>query len=242
VKKYGALYVVLLIVAGIFSQHCRANDPGYASVTAQKGVLDLRQVDLSKNSSLLQGDWAFYWKQLLKPNQTGTAPAYIKYPELWRDLTLNGEPLPSQGYATYKLTILLPVNRPRLSLEVPDVYCSYNLYINDSLMANNGVPAETKEKATPFWTTQVVVLPAGRDTLHVTLQIANFWHSKGGPYKNIVIGERNKLAVKNRQGRAFDLVLAGCLFMGGLFFFGFFLFGRRDKAILYFSLFCIVYS
>lgn len=241
-KKYGALYVFLLIVAGIFSQHCRANDPRYPSVSAQKGVLDLRQVDLAKNSSLLQGDWGFYWKQLLKPGQTGTPPAYIKYPERWRDLTLNGQQLPSQGYATYTLTILLPANRPRLSLEVPDVYCAYNLFIDDSLMANNGVPAETKEKAIPFWTTQVVVLPADRDTLQVTLQVANFWHSKGGPYKNIVIGERYKLAVKNRQDRAFDLVLAGCLFMGGLFFFGFFLFGRRDKAILYFSLFCIVYS
>ena len=36
---------------------------------------------------------------------------------------------------------------------------------------------------------------------------------------------------------AFDLVLTGCLFMGGLFFFGLFLFGRHDRSILYFALF-----
>ena len=30
--------------------------------------------------------------------------------------------------------------------------------------------------------------------------------------------------------------------MGGLFFLGLYLFGRHDKTILYFSLFCIVYS
>jgi hypothetical protein len=30
--------------------------------------------------------------------------------------------------------------------------------------------------------------------------------------------------------------------MGGLFFLGLFLFGRHDKSILYFALFCMVYS
>lgn len=242
-KKYGPLFVLLLMVTGILSQQCRANDPGYANVTAQKGVLDLRTTDLFNNSSLLEGQWGFFWKQLLAPRETGvTPPAYIRYPELWRDLDLNGQKLPSIGYATYSLTILLPKNKPGLALEIPDAYCSYNLFVNDSLMANNGKPAATKEKAVPFWTTQVIVLPANSDTLHLVLQVANFWHSKGGPYKQIVIGEKDKLQVQHRQNVAFDLVLAGCLFMGGLFFFGFFLFGRRDKAILYFSLFCIVYS
>lgn len=241
-KKIRSLYVILLIVAGIVSQQCLAKDQPLSTARAEKGVLDLRNTDLFDNFCLLGGDWGFYWKQLLQPNQTGTPPAYIRYPELWRDLTLNGEKLTSQGYATYTLTILLPAKRPRLALEIPDAYCSYNLFINDSLMNSNGVPAETKEKAKPFWTTQIVILPPGGDTLHMTLQIANFWHSKGGPYKNIIIGDKDTLIVKNRQERAFDLVLAGCLFMGGLFFFGFFLSGRRDKAILYFSLFCIVYS
>ena len=167
---------------------------------------------------------------------------FIAYPELWRDLTLNGQQLPSQGFATYSLTILLPAQRPALALEVPDAYCSYNLFVNDSLMAFNGKPAETKEKAVPFWTTQLIVLPNNTDTLRLLLQVANFWHTKGGPYKQIVIGDKDRLVIDYRQNRAFDQVLAGCLFMGGLFFFGFFLLGQRDRAILYFSLFCIVYS
>jgi signal transduction histidine kinase/ActR/RegA family two-component response regulator len=243
VKKFGALYVFLVILAAFVSQQCRANDPGPIAPRAHNGVLDLRNADLFNNSSLLEGDWGFYWKQLLNPSQVnGTAPAYIRYPELWRDLQLNGQPLPSQGFATYSLTILLPRNRPRLALEVPDAYCAYNLFVNDSLMANNGKPAETKEKAIPFWTTQLVTLTPDSDTLHMVLQVANFWHTKGGPYKHIVIGNREKLQVQTRQNRAFDLVLAGCLFMGGLFFFGFFLLGQRDRAVLYFSLFCIVYS
>lgn len=242
-KKPGALIVIMLLIAGLIPQFSRAKDPGQVSIGARQGVLDLRTVDFSKQTSLLEGEWAFFWKQLLNPSQTQTASAdYIRYPELWRDLKLNGRPLSSVGYATYSLTVLLPHNRPRLALEVPDAYCSYYLYVGDSLMAKNGKPATTKEEAIPFWTTQVIVLPADRDTLRLTLQVANFWHSKGGPYKQMVIGEKDRLDVTHKQNRAFDLVLAGCLFMGGLFFFGFYLFGKRDKAILYFSLFCIVYS
>lgn len=242
-KKHCALLVILLIVAGILPQLCFANDPGHAFPGAQKGVLDLRKTDLFNQTALLDGEWAFFWKQLLNPADIKNAQSsWIKYPELWRDLELNGQKLPSVGFATYSLTILLPHNRPRLALEVPDAYCSYYLFVNDSLMAKNGRPAETKEQAIPFWTTQIAVLPPDSDTLHIVLQIANFWHSKGGPYKQIIIGEKDNLEVNYKQNRAFDLVLAGCLFMGGLFFFGFFLLGQRDRAILYFSLFCIVYS
>jgi signal transduction histidine kinase/ActR/RegA family two-component response regulator len=74
------------------------------------------------------------------------------------------------------------------------------------------------------------------------LQVANFWHSKGGPYKQIIIGDKQALFTEKEQDSALDLVLTGCLFMGGLFFLGLFLFGRHDKSILYFALFCIVYS
>ena len=41
---------------------------------------------------------------------------------------------------------------------------------------------------------------------------------------------------------AYDFTLAGCMFMGGLFFLGLFVFGRKDKTILYFALFCIAFS
>ena len=36
--------------------------------------------------------------------------------------------------------------------------------------------------------------------------------------------------------------MAGFMFMGGLFFLGLFVFSSHDKTILYFSLFCIVFS
>lgn len=222
---------------------CLAKDEPLTGVAAKKGVLDLRTVDLNGKPVNLDGEWQFYWRQLLWPGDSLVrTPDYVPYPSLWNKIKLHGQALPAQGYATYSLTILLPKNRPHLALLMPDVYCSYRLFINDSLLLSNGRPDTTEEKAVPFWCTHTVNLPVNTDTVHLLLQVANFWHTKGGSYKQLFVGKSEELRLGLQRDRAYDLLLAGCLFMGGLFFFGFYAFGSRDKAILYFSLFCIVYS
>ncbi len=53
--------------------------------------------------------------------------------------------------------------------------------------------------------------------------------------------KKQKWSWERQQSEAIDLILTGCLFMGGLFFLGLYLLGNRDKAILLFSLYSIVY-
>jgi signal transduction histidine kinase len=235
------LILVALFIGGCLPA-CRAKDEPLTAVTAHQGVLDLRLVNLQEQAVPLIGDWQFYWRRLLQPGDTiSTPPEYAAYPSLWNKIQLHGKTLPVDGYATYSLTVLLPKKRPHLAMLMTDVYCSYRLFINDSLLLSNGRPDTTRQTAVPFWCTQTVNLP-DTDTLHLLLQVANFWHTKGGTYKKPYIGESNKLNLKFQRDRTYDVLLAGCLLMGGLFFFGFYAFGSRDKAILYFSLFCIVYS
>jgi len=233
--------LVFLLASAVFT-HCFAGEPPAPRVKA--GVLDLREQNLFKGPAVLDGEWGFYWSKLISPDSLAAAgtPNYFPFPSLWKDLHLNGQSLPSQGYATYTLTVLLPKNRPRIGLEVPDVYCSYKLYINGVVQVQNGNPGRTAETSRPFWTTRTIALPPNeQDTLLVLMQVANFWHTKGGTYKKILLGDKDQLFLKKNQDAAYDLVLAGCLFMGGLFFLGLYVFGRHDKTTLYFSLFCLAY-
>ncbi len=87
-----------------------------------------------------------------------------------------------------------------------------------------------------------MALPDGIDTLQLVLQIANFHHSKGGPYKHLVLGDHQSLKDEYKRDSALDLGMSGALLMGGLFFFGLYLFGKYDRAMLFFSLYCITYS
>ncbi|HEX3024944.1 MAG TPA: ATP-binding protein, partial [Chitinophagaceae bacterium] len=169
-------------------------------------------------------------------------PEYLSFPKLWNNVIFKGEQLSPFGYATYTLTVLMPKEKQNLALQIPDVYSSYRLYINGVEFAKNGTTDSIKEKSIPKWISKTIQLINPADTLHVVLQIANYWHSKGGPYREIAIGDMDRLFYEKEKESAFDLLLTGCLFMGGLFFFGLFLFGKHDRVILYFSLFCIAYS
>ena len=239
-RKIAVLVLFALVISSVT---CMAK--GQPEPVAQKGVLDLRNFDLSEKPIALNGEWGFFWKKMLAPDslRAAGAPDYVPFPVIWKDITLHGQKLPSEGYATYTLTILLPKKRPRIGLEVPDVYCTYKLYVNGIVQVQNGQPGRTAAESVPFWNTRTIALPPGEsDSLVLVLQVANFWHFKGGPYKQLLIGDKDLLFLKKNRDAAYDLALAGCMFMGGLFFLGLFVFGRHDKTTLYFSLFCVLYS
>jgi signal transduction histidine kinase len=234
------LVCITLLLAGSISYVTAQQKPMEPSVT--HGILDLRETDFSSTTIQLDGEWSFWWKQLLTPEQIKSIPAtYVQVPFLWNKLEVNGEKLPHIGYATYACTILMPKQKPTMGIQVHHAYTSYKLYANGHLLTSNGTPGTTAATTTPFWTTRTVTLPAA-DTIELVMQVSNFFHGRGGINKSIVVGSRDKVLRQYYIDVAYDLVLAGCLFMGGLFFFGLFTFGRHDKTILFFSLFCMVYS
>ena len=238
-KQYRYFLVLLLILCSCSNQIWAFEAP---IPLAKQGVIDLRNVDLNQENIKLKGEWEFYWKQLLTPKSPIANAAYADFPKLWNDTYFENQPLPAQGYASYRLLVLLPHGPKNLALFIPDVYSSYQLFANGKLLCSNGHPDTSKETTVPKWIPGTVPLDIKGDSLDLLLQIANFSHSKGGPYKDIQIGDRDNMVYQDAKESAYDLLLTGCLFMGGLFFFGLYLFGRHDKVILYFSLFCISYS
>jgi signal transduction histidine kinase/ActR/RegA family two-component response regulator len=209
---------------------------------AEHGVLDLRGTAVSTQNVALKGEWRLYWNKLLSPGDTAGPSEYVDFPKLWTKTEWKNQPLPSQGYATYTLDVLLPADHVPLALDIPHVYTAYRLYANGQLLADNGRPGTSRSTTEPHWSQRVEHLPVGEDTLRLVLQMANFQHAKGGPFKDIVLGPRDALLHAQHAETSFDIFLAGCLFMGGLFFIGLFVFGRHDQTLLYFSLFALLYS
>lgn len=235
-------YSILLLSLLFFS--CTQNKKVDSFPKAVKGVIDLRQTDVTNQTIPLSGEWAFYWKQLLTPKDTTSLSNanFIPFPKLWKNTHINGKALESIGFATYSVTVLLPKHKNSLALFVPDTYSSYRLFMNGVEFCNNGNPDTTENLTVSKWVEKTVQITSPQDTLHLLMQVANFWHSKGGPYKDIIIGDKEDLFLDKEKDSAFDLLLTGAMLMGGMFFFGLFLFGKHDKAMLFFALFSIVYS
>ncbi len=217
---------------------CQANAAG----VVRQGVADLRHHDFSDQKVILKGDWGFYWKQLIAPDSVYSDLQFAAFPVRWNELKYEGKVLPAVGYASYSLTLLLPENSGNLAIDMPDVYTAYRVYLNGRLLGANGSPDSIPERAVPRWERKILAIPAGLDSVHLVLHVANYWHSKGGPYKPVAIGQLETLLSNRRLDNAFDLVLFGCLLMGGLFFLGLYSFGRHDKVILFFALFCLTYA
>ncbi len=214
---------------------------------AEKGVLDLRHVDLREQAFPLVGEFEFFWQELLdleelaaKPEQ----PEFIQFPQLWNGTVLGNQELSAKGYGTYYVKILLPESAmgTDLGFGIQDMYSSYKFFMNGRELAHNGVVASTAEDYTPYWLPQTVSFRVTSDTLNLVLQVANFDHSKGGTKEEVLFGDAELVRERFENDLAYDYILTGCLLMGGLFFFGLYFFGRNEHSMLYFSLFCIAYS
>ncbi len=240
IKNYRHFFAFVLVLYS-FMGYCAPVSPARLPV-AIGGVLDLRRQDFSAQVAL-SGQWNFYWHQLVKPGETPkTKPTPVNFPFRWDGYLLSGQKLPSFGYATYTLTVLLPKNAPALSIGMQEVYTSYNLFVNGQKVASNGVVDTSATGFVPFWQYETAVLQPHADTLHLILQIANFVHSKAGVTQQMMLGKKDDVDLSRTQAAAIDLMLTGCLFMGGLFFLGLYTLGNRDRAILLFSLYCIDYA
>lgn len=231
----GLINVLLLCLS--FFTHA-----AFAQPIVSEGFIDLSNHDFNAQEIVsLDGSWGFYWNQLLNPSDTASNEntRYRDFTSSWN----SDESLSARGSATYTLTVILPSSHPPIALDVPDFYSSYQLYVNGEQISSNGVPSEKEADYSPYWLPKIKPLASHvSDTLSLVLHVANFDHSIGGPYRPLRLGKAETLFKSRTIEYGYSFVLTGALLMAGLFFFGLYFFDRNDKAILFFALFCIVYS
>lgn len=240
-------YIFTLAIGYCFFIAPEANaQVAFTVVKATKGVADLRRYNLTDEPLELNGEWKIYPGVLLTPDSNFKKHSgyYVDFPRLFNETTINGQPMPVHGCATYKLEVILPdgLKPSELALDIPDAYSASVLYVNTTKFFNNGIPGTSAAATKPHYRPDAKRLNVNGSSFTITLLVANFHHRRGGPYRPILIGSNTWLKNRREQGRQFDLFLTGCLVMGGLFYLGLFIFGKQDRSILYFALFSLVYT
>ena len=209
--------------------------------TPQGGILDLSREEINGQTiGSLNGEWEFYWEQLLTPGTYKNAAGrgiVVKVPSYWQSYEVNGNSLPGKGYGTYAMTLILPPQyRSALCFEIPVFDVAYALYVNQQLVESNGVVGRDKDSEEPWYEPSSYCFIPDRDTLVMLVQVSNFHHRRGGFWKTIFFGGPEKVNHRMERRRMYNYSTIGVLFFFIFFFFIFWLFTRRDILMLYFAL------
>ncbi|MGD2271637.1 MAG: PAS domain S-box protein [Desulfobacterales bacterium] len=238
--------LILLLSLLLFVHACRQELSQKVPPQAIKGVLDLTEWDFDKDGPVnIDGECEFYWKQHLDPSDfSKSSPplktGYIKVPGYWNSYDIKGKKLPGQGYATYRLKILLGKQRPPLALKILEIANAYTLYINGVELFSAGVPGKTLETTVPCYCPQVVDFEIGSDRMEIIFQVSNFHHRRGGLWEVIRLGKESEIRASDLRKISFDVFLFGSIFIIALYHFGLFVLRRKDRSNFYFGIICLL--
>jgi hypothetical protein len=138
IKNKPVIKVLLLALALILTltlAACSGQRADSDEAKVKDGLLELTGCDFSQAGNVsLDGDWAFYWGELLSPGEfEGIEPTgYYAVPSYWTKY--RGLSLPSYGEATYRLVVKTD-GLPRVyGIRTPEFYTEYSLWINGELL------------------------------------------------------------------------------------------------------------
>jgi signal transduction histidine kinase len=236
-KRKAHLFLTFLLVFTLYPNLFCQNP------TALKGVIDLRQIqNPDKFIIKLNGEWEFYWKRMLHPHDFigpghPEPDLYGKVPSYWTDYSGKNFKPEKYGYATYHLTVFLPKNiNKKLAFDVPVFDSSFDLWVNDSLLASNGQTGISEDATRPQYAPAFLKFTPVCDTLSIIINVSNFHHRRGGFWLPLKIGTFSEIRMKKANGWAGEYATMSLLTGFALFFLVFFFLYPKDRIIAFFSI------
>jgi PAS domain S-box-containing protein len=246
--KIGTLFILVIFSVILFLIiGCKPNILDRTVPEIVNGVLDLSDWDFDKDGPVeLSGKWEFYWKaHLMQEDFTDENPSamsgVIKVPGTWNGFEVNGEKISAEGYATYRLRILLgDTRRHRLAFKFLDMAVAYSVYVNGKKLLSAGRPGKTFESTIPQFYPQVVNFQPASERLDVIIQVSNFHHRKGGAWEPILLGLAEDMRQIRQRALNVNFFLFGGILIMGIYHIGLFIFRREEKSTLFFGIFCFL--
>jgi len=245
------LHIAVAVVVGLVASYAVISAPDSPKFQSEEGILDLTQVHVSENPLKLKGEWAFYWQELLSPEdiqirsaRDGNNDRWISIPSSWLGYRIDGQQLNGTGFATFRVVIELSEQdrNERLALRLPTIFHAYKLWVNGELLAEVGVVGQDKSGVTPRLATKLVFFQPANDRVELVMQVSNFHHNRGGITKPIELGGSDVLTVRTNLEIAGDMFITASLLVIGVYHLLLFVLRRKDRAPLYFGLFTLLFG
>ncbi len=204
----------------------------------QKGVLDLRGVDLDHVVDA-RGDWEFHWQKFLDPHalpELSAQSEFMPVPGLWSATPANH---PRFGYASYRLRVLADESS-ELTLHLPSsIWSSSRVFVDGKLIASSGQVGTSPETSVGGTVPKTYSFHPNKPSFEILVHVANYEIFLCGITSPIYIGSAEAILHKVKRAIAYDLFLIGALFIMGIYHLCLFALRREDRSTLCFGLMCL---
>lgn len=202
---------------------------------AENGVLDLRDHDFTSKYGLVEmvGDWEFYPNRFLRPGEDVQPEMYLPTNYRWDE----NQDLPTQGYGSYRLTILLPEHPPKQELKLfyREVGSSAQFIWNSHVIAQTGHPASTPGRYQGEWRTGLSAEAEYATEVELIVHVANFDSANGGIIDAPILGSAQRLEEFFYSDMALNYTIAGVLLIMGVYHLFIFFIRSSEEAPFWFA-------
>lgn len=235
--KNGRRFIAIVCILIILLSGCGTNFARDPTIKNETSKITLYENSKSRVINL-DGEWAFYWNERIPPGSFDEAsdPLYLRVPSYWNKYKeINA---PSYGYGTYRFVAETNCEPGVYSLQMPEIYTEYSLWVNGSLIeANGSFAGEPPTYVNP----EIFDFYCDTSEIEIVLQVKNDTHVNGGIGQSIRLGSATALHRERNAAIAIDMFLLSVCMFAGLFFLILFLFIRKTE-VLWFFILCVSVS
>lgn len=212
---------------------------------AEAGVLDLSDWDfVSEGSVPLVGDWEVYWNRLrfptdFKVGEAGDDAQLLELPKHWNGLLADGQTMGGEGFATFRLRVLLYPDTVERVLTIEQQSTAYRVWVNIQNTARAGRVGLRGGEDVPEMRDTSIPIPAGESELDIVMQVSNHSFARGGPSGLLKIELETFANAKAQLRSALDILFIGAAIVIGIYHLVLFFIQRRDRSLLLLALFAL---
>jgi serine phosphatase RsbU (regulator of sigma subunit) len=239
--KFFSLILIILFISGCYKSNVH-------KPSAVDGVIDLTSHSFTSQKIVnLDGQWEFYWEQLLDPEhfRVNTDLLQKKYgavPATWDKLLPGGSGAYPKGYATYRLRVLLADHQATYGIHVFSLNSAYKIWVDGKVIAAAGKVGVSDGTMEHRWIPGEYYFKPSSGAVEIVIQISNFKCNMGGFWTPVGFGMADDIASMRRMKISYDNFLLGILLILAFYHIGFYIFQMKEKSSLWFGIFCVIMS
>lgn len=236
-KRFLAIFLLIfsLCTALFFSMSMPFVSGGPKAVD---GELDFRGTDFTSSVYKLDGQWEFYYNCLYTPDDfkegVPKGQELITIPGSWNRLGY-----PAAGYASFRLTILTEPGEIYM-LYVPEIISSAVIWVNGKELYRAGQVGGSAADTVTSVRNEFLAVSSEDGKLELVVQTANYQLTDGGLFYPLMIGRDTVMLHQLFWQRLMAAAAMGGILLVGMYHLFLFLFRRRERLYLIYSITCFV--